>query len=252
MVLIGTFYIMTTFLGFGAATIVGKDFILKNGGNNMSAPLLAQALSGDLFFAFISAIAFATILAVVAGLTISASTSFAHDFWTNVIHHGTERKQGEEVRVARVTAFVVGAVAIGIAILLGPTANVAFLVGLAFAVAASANLPVIVFSLFWKRFNTAGAVCGLGTGLLASLALIVVSPSIMTIDPPSVVGAARHLIQAKPLFPLENPGILSIPLGFLGAIVGTLLAREPAAEAKFAELTVRANTGLGAEKATPH
>jgi cation/acetate symporter len=252
MVLIGTFYIMTTFLGFGAATIVGKDFILKNGGNNMSAPLLAQALGGDLFFAFISAIAFATILAVVAGLTISASTSFAHDFWTNVIHHGSERKQGEEVRVARVTAFVVGAVAIGIAILLGPTANVAFLVGLAFAVAASANLPVIVFSLFWKRFNTTGAVCGLGTGLLASLALIVVSPSIMTIDPPTVVGAARHLIQAKPLFPLENPGILSIPLGFLGAIIGTLLAREPSAEAKFAELTVRANTGLGAEKATPH
>jgi len=252
MVLIGSFYIMTTFLGFGAATIVGRDSIVENGGNNMSAPLLAKALGGELFFAFISAIAFATILAVVAGLTISASTSFAHDFWTNVIHHGTERKPGEEVRVARVTAFVVGAVAITIAILLGPTANVAFLVALAFAVAASANLPVIVLSLFWKRFNTVGTVCGLGTGLIASLALILVSPSIMTIDPPTVVGAARHLIQAKPLFPLENPGILSIPLGFLGAIIGTLLAREPAAEAKFAELTVRANTGLGAEKATPH
>jgi cation/acetate symporter len=252
MVLIGTFYIMTTFLGFGAATIVGRDFIAKNGGNNMSAPLLAQALGGDFFFAFISAIAFATILAVVAGLTISASTSFAHDFWTNVIHHGTERKPGEEVRVARVTAFVVGAVAIVIAIALGPTANVAFLVALAFAVAASANLPVIVFSLFWKRFNTSGAVCGLATGLIASLALILVSPSIMTIDPPTVTGAARHLIQAKPLFPLENPGILSIPLGFLGAIIGTFLTREPAAEAKFAELTVRANTGLGAEKAGSH
>jgi cation/acetate symporter len=252
MALIGTFYIMTTFLGFGAATIVGRDFIAKNGGNNMSAPLLAQALGGDIFFAFISSIAFATILAVVAGLTISASTSFAHDFWTNVIHHGTERKAGEEVRVARVTAFVVGAVAITIAILLGPTANVAFLVALAFAVAASANLPVIVFSLFWKRFNTLGAVVGLGTGLLASLALILVSPSIMTIDPPTVTGAARHLIQAKPLFPLENPGIVSIPLGFLGAILGTLLRREPSAEAKFAELTVRANTGLGAEKASPH
>jgi cation/acetate symporter len=249
MVLIGSFYIMTTFLGFGAATIVGRDFIAKNGGTNMSAPLLAQALGGDFFFAFISAIAFATILAVVAGLTISASTSFAHDFWTNVIKHGKTPNPGEEVRVARITAFVVGAVAISIAILLGPTANVAFLVALAFAVAASANLPVIVFSLYWKRFNTAGAVCGLGTGLVASLALIMVSPSIMTIDPPTVVGAARHLIQAKPLFPLENPGIISIPLGFLGAIVGTLLKRELAAEAKFAELTVRANTGLGAEKA---
>src|ERR1700722_2320311 len=132
MVLIGSFYIMTTFLGFGAATIVGRDFISTHGGTNMSAPLLAQALAGNIFFAFISAIAFATILAVVAGLTISASTSFAHDLWTNVIHRGVERKAGEEVMVARISAFVVGAVAITIAIVLGPTANVAFLVALAF------------------------------------------------------------------------------------------------------------------------
>ena len=248
MFLIGVFYIMTTFLGFGAATIVGRDFIAKNGGTNMSAPLLAQNLGGDIFFAFISSIAFATILAVVAGLTISASTSFAHDFWTNVIHKGTERKHGEEVRVARVTAFVVGVVSILLAILLGQSINVAFLVGLAFAVAASANLPVIVLSLFWKRFNTKGAVIGLATGLASSIILILLSPSIMTIDPPNVTGAARHLIQHQPIFPLENPGIISIPLGFLGAFVGTLLGREPEAEMKFAELTVRANTGLGAEK----
>jgi len=249
MVLIGSFYIMTTFLGFGAATIVGQDFIRKNGGNNMSAPLLAQALAGNVFFAFISAIAFATILAVVAGLTISASTSFAHDFWTNVIHRGVERNPGEEVRVARIAAFVVGFMAIGVAILLGPTANVAFLVALAFAVAASANLPVIVLSIFWRRFNTAGAVTGLGVGLLASLFLIIVSPSFMAIDPPTVTGTARHLIQAKAWFPLENPGILSVPLGFLGAIIGTLLTKEPEAEEKFNELLVRSNTGLGAEKA---
>src|SRR6202011_2530568 len=159
MFIIGSFYIMTTFLGFGAATIVGSDYIRTHGGTNMSAPLLAQALAGDVFFAFISAIAFATILAVVAGLTISASTSFAHDFYTNVIHKGTERVAGEEVRVARITAFVVGAISIAIAIVLGPSFNVAFLVALAFAVAASANLPVIVFSLFWRRFNTSGAVC---------------------------------------------------------------------------------------------
>src|SRR5437773_1901011 len=234
MVLIGGFYIMTTFLGFGAATIVGRDQIAISGGNNMSAPLLAQALAGDIFFAFIAAIAFATILAVVAGLTISASTSFAHDFYTAVIHKGTERRPGEEVRVARITAFFVGAIAIGIAILLGKDANVAFLVALAFAVAASANLPVIVLSLFWKRFNTTGAVVGLATGLIASLCLIVISPSIMKVDPPGVVGAARHLIQHPPVFPLENPGILSIPLGFLGAILGTFLSREPRAEARFA------------------
>jgi cation/acetate symporter len=249
MILIGSFYIMTTFLGFGAATIVGRDHIAAHGGNNMSAPLLAQALGGDIFFAFIAAIAFATILAVVAGLTISASTSFAHDFYTNVIHKGVERAPGEEVRVARITAFFVGAVAIGIAILLGKDANVAFLVALAFAVAASANLPVIVLSLFWKRFNTSGAVAGLAVGLIASIALIMISPSIMKIDPPGTAASARHLIQRPPIFPLENPGIVSIPLGFLAAIIGTFLRREEKAEQRFAELIVRANTGLGAEKA---
>ena len=246
MFIIGCFYIMTTFLGFGAATIVGSDFIKTHGGANMSAPLLAQRLGGDIFFAFISAIAFATILAVVAGLTISASTSFAHDFYTNVLHHGKVRGPGQEVRVARITAFVVGAVSIAIAILLGPTFNVAFLVGLAFAVAASANLPVIVFSIFWKRFNTSGAMWGLSTGLLGSLLLIVVSPSIMGID-------GKHLISGQPFFPLENPGIVSIPLGFLGAWLGTLLSpRELTAEAKFTEMEVRSNTGLGAEKASAH
>jgi cation/acetate symporter len=243
---------MTTFLGFGAATIVGPDFINAHGKTNMSAPLLAQALAGDVFFAFISAIAFATILAVVAGLTISATTSFSHDFWTNVVHNGMERRAGEEVLVARISAFAVGAVAIGIAIVLGPTFNVAFLVALAFAVAASANLPVIVLSIFWRRFNTAGAVTGLAVGLLASIGLILVSPSLMAVDPPTVMGTARHLIQAKAWFPLENPGILSIPLGFVGAMIGTLISSEPTAQEKFNELLVRSNTGLGAEKAAAH
>jgi cation/acetate symporter len=251
MVLIGSFYIMTTFLGFGAATIVGQSYIKTHGGTNMSAPLLAQALAGNVFFAFISAIAFATILAVVAGLTISASTSFAHDLWTNVIHRGVERKAGEEVRVARITAFVVGGVAMTIAIALGPTANVAFLVALAFAVAASANLPVIVLSIYWKRFNTAGAVIGLASGLVGSILLIFVGPSIMGIDAPGAT--IHHLIQRAPIFPLENPGILSIPIGFAGAVLGTLISgREASAEHKFTELQVRANTGLGAEKASAH
>lgn len=246
MVIIGSFYIMTTFLGFGAATIVGKGFISKNGGTNMSAPLLAQALAGDIFFAFISAIAFATILAVVAGLTISASTSFAHDLYTNVIKHGELANPQQEVKVARVTAFVVGAISIAIAIVLGPTFNVAFLVALAFAVAASANLPVIVFSIFWRRFTTEGAVWGLATGLLSSIVLILVSPSIMGTD-------GKHLINAAPIFPLENPGIVSIPLGFAGAFFGTLASRvDSAAEHKFTELEVRANTGLGSEQASAH
>jgi cation/acetate symporter len=253
MFIIGTFYIMTTFLGFGAATILTPGGIVVDGkpNDNMAAPLLAKALGGDLFFAFISAVAFATILAVVAGLTISASTSFAHDFYTNVIHHGKEHRPGEEVRVARITAFVVGAIAIFLAIQLS-TINVAFLVGLAFAVAASANLPVIVLSIFWRRFNTAGAVTGLAVGLVASIILIILSPSIMGIDPATVEAAKRHLIQRPAIFPLTNPGIVSIPLGFIAAIVGTLCTREPEAEARFAELSVRANTGLGAEKAVQH
>jgi cation/acetate symporter len=238
MAIIGLFYIMTTFFGFGAATILGKDFINAHGGINMAAPLLAQNLGGQVFFAFISAVAFATILAVVAGLTISASTSFAHDFYTNVIFHGREAHPGQEVKVARVTAFVVGGLSILVAIKLGEKVNVAYLVGLAFAVAASANLPAIVFSVFWKRFNTGGALGSLITGLISSIGLILVSP----------VGP----MGKNALFPLDNPGIISIPLGFLGAILGTLLTSEPEAEAKFTELTVRANTGLGAEKATEH
>jgi cation/acetate symporter len=236
MLIIGLFYIMTTFFGFGAASLLGPDHIAANGGTNMAAPQLARFLGGEIFFAFICAVAFATILAVVAGLTISASTSFAHDFFVNVLHHGKEQKPGEEVRVARITAFVVGALSIVIAIVLGPSVNVAFLVGLAFAVAASANLPVMVFSLFWKRFNTAGAVTGLLVGLASSIVLILVSPDFMR----------------DPLFPLKNPALISVPLGFLGAWLGTMLSKEKPDEAKFTELMVRANTGLGAEKASAH
>ena len=142
------------------------------------------------------------------------------------------------MRVARITAFVVGAISIVIAIVLGPNANVAFLVALAFAVAASANLPVIVLSLFWRRFNTAGAVCGLATGLVVLAGVDRDQP--------------EHPAARDAIFPLENPGIVSIPLGFLGAVLGTLLTREPQAEHKFTELSVRANTGLGAERAGSH
>ena len=247
-VVIGLFYLMTTFFGFGAATIIGPDNIANS---NLSAPLLAQALGGEIFFAFICAVAFATILAVVAGLTISASTSFAHDIYVNVIHHGKTHKPGEEIKVARITAFAVAIVAILLAILLRNT-NVAFLVGLAFAVAASANLPPILLTLFWRRFNTNGAVWGLLVGLVSSIVLILIGPGLMGIDGPEVAEAKRHLIQAKPIFPLGNPALLSIPLGLLAAIIGTLIKREPASEAKYTEMMVRAHTGPGAEEAEPH
>ena len=239
MVVIGCFYIMTTFLGFGAATVLTPGRI--SCGKHERATPGAGARRG-VSFAFISAVAFATILAVVAGLTISASTSFAHDFYTNVLHHGKARA-GAEVRVARITAFVVGAVAILLAIKL-QSVNVAFLVGLAFAVAASANFPVIVLSLFWRRFSTAGACCGLAVGLASSIVLIVLSPNVMGTGPGS-------LIDHEPIFPLKNPGVLSVPLGLLAALLGTLLT--PAArrtDERFAEMTVRANTGIGAERST--
>jgi len=260
--IIGVFYILTTFFGFGAATILQKSMIMSGGkpNTNMVAPILAKALGGELFFAFISAVAFATILAVVAGLTMSASTSFAHDFYTNVIHHGKEHRPGEEVKVARITAFFVGAISIGIAIVLGTGVNAAMLVGLAFAVAASANLPVILFSVFWRRFNTAGAVSGLTVGLLSSIILILLSPNgmfVKTVPPPPpgpslIASAPAAPVKSSP-FPLENPGIISIPLGFIAAWLGTILSkRDPNGEAKFAELSVRAQTGLGAETSGGH
>jgi cation/acetate symporter len=252
MILIGSFYVMTSILGLGAAVLIGPDSIIAHGGTNMAGPRLAQALAGDVFLAFVSAVAFATILAVVAGLMISASTSFAHDFWTNVVHHGVERKTGESVLVARIAALAVGAVSILIAIALGPTANVLILATFGMAVAASANFPVLALSIYWRRCTTTGAVAGMTAGLVATVVLIAIGPTTMGVDPPGAAAAARHLIQAAPWFPLENVGIVSVPLGFLAAIVGSLLGREPSAEARFDELIVRANTGLGAETAVGH
>ncbi len=212
---------------------------------------LGASAGGRLFLAVVSAVAFATILAVVAGLMISASTSFAHDFWMNVIHHGVERKPGETVLVARIAALAVGAVAIVIAIALGPASNAVILATFGMAVAASANFPVIALSIFWRRFNTAGAVAGLSVGLLVSIGLILASPNFMGIDSSGATGV-HHLIQLKAWFPLENVGIVSVPLGFLAAIVGTLLSLEPTAEAKFNEFIVRANTGWERRRPVPN
>jgi cation/acetate symporter len=247
--IIGSFYILTTFLGFGAAALVGHEAITKaDKAGNMAGPLLAQSIGGgegsfggDLFLAFIAAVAFATILAVVAGLTITASSSFAHDFYANVMRRGRERDEQAEVRVARITALVIGAIAIVLASF-ARTQNVAFLVGLAFAVAASANLPTILFSLYWKRFTTSGAVTGILVGLFGSLLLVVVGPNVM--GPKGLIFKG-----SDPLFPLENPGIVSIPLGFAAAWLGTMLSREPASEEMYEELRVRSLTGLGAEEA---
>jgi cation/acetate symporter len=235
-ILIGAFYIMTTFLGFGAATLVGKANIGVQtatgfvANNNLAAPLLAEKVGGTIFLAFIAAVAFATILAVVAGLTIAGASAFAHDIWLNVVKGGREDER-EQVLVARVTAGVIGVISIILAIALKDQ-NVAFLVGLAFAIAASANVPAIVLTLFWRRFNTTGMIAGMIVGLVSSVLLIILSPVIM--------GAAAP-------FKLTNPGIISIPLGFIGAVVGSLATRDEADEVTFSETNVRANIGLGAE-----
>ncbi len=246
MLIIGAFYIMTTFLGFGAATILTPENIVVGGKptDNMAAPLLANYLGGEVFFAFISAVAFATILAVVAGLTISASTSFAHDFYSNVLHHGKETKPGQEVLVARITAFVVGAIAIFLAIKL-QTINVAFLVGLAFAVAASANLPVIVLSIFWRRFQyrrcrdrSRGRPRG--------------QHPAHHHQPERDVARRQGTYQFGPALPAEKSGHREHPARFPRGDSRHLLLPRTGSEARFTEMTVRANTGLGAEKATSH
>ena len=249
MILIGSFYIMTTFLGFGAATLVGKQNIgvMKDGvlvpNQNLAAPLLAEKLGGEVFLSFVAAIAFATILAVVAGLTIASSSAFAHDIWFSVVKRGQKHDEREQVRVARIAATGIGILSIILAISLR-TLNVAFLVGLAFAVAASANVPAILLTLYWRRFTTQGMVTGMVVGLLASVILIVLSPAVMGIDAPAA--ATRHLIQAQPLFPLDNPAIVSAPLGFLAAIVGSLMSGKQQDPELYSELNVRASTGLGA------
>ena len=249
--LISIFYLFTLVLGYGAGALVGPAAINAAPGKaNSAAPLLAYALGGTLLLGIIAAVAFATILAVVAGLTITASASFAHDIYANVIKKG--EGGGDEVRVARITAVVIGIVAI-LGGIIANGQNIAFLVALAFAVAASANLPTILYSLFWKRFNTTGALLSIYGGLAITIVLIVFSPVVS-----GKKDAEGHLtasmIQGVDFhwFPLENPGIVSIPLSFLLGYLGTVLSKDKADPARYAEMEVRSLTGVGAAKATAH
>ncbi|MGC7097889.1 solute symporter family protein [Amycolatopsis lurida] len=231
------FYLCTLVLGFGAAALVGSDEILgAPGRENSAAPLLALHIGGTLLLGVVAAVAFATILAVVAGLTITASASFAHDVYANIFKDG-KAEPLQEVRVARITAVVIGVLAIAGGILASGQ-NVAFLVALAFAVAASANLSTLLYSLFWKRFNTTGTLWGIYGGLAACLLLVLFSPV--------VSGAPDSLFPLVDFnwFPLKNPGLVSIPFSFLCGIVGTLLG-ERADPRKQAEMEVRSITGIG-------
>ncbi|WP_037304634.1 solute symporter family protein [Amycolatopsis orientalis] len=250
--LIGVFYLFTLVLGYGAGALVGADKIkAAPGGVNSAAPLLALELGGPILLGLIAAIAFATILAVVAGLTITASASFAHDVYANVIKKG-KASPASEVKVARITALVIGAVAI-LGGILANGQNIAFLVALAFAVAASANLPTILYSLFWKRFNTQGALWSIYGGLAVCVLLIVFSPAVSgkPVDPKT--GKSASMIQGVDFhwFPLDNPGLVSIPVAFFLGWLGTVLSKEHN-QKKYAEMEVRSLTGAGAEKAVAH
>ncbi|WP_433165011.1 solute symporter family protein [Kribbella sp. CA-247076] len=252
--IIGIFYLFTLVLGYGAAALVGPDAIRAAPGRaNSAAPLLAFELGGELLLGVISAVAFATILAVVAGLTITASTSFAHDVYGQVIKKGEVNADGE-VRVARITALVIGAVAI-VGGIFANGQNIAFLVALAFAVAASANLPTILYSLFWRRFNTRGALWSIYGGLGSAIILIAFSPVVSgKVD--AKTGASLSMITDTGIdfhwFPLDNPGIVSIPLAFFLGWLGTVTSKEQTDVDKYAEMEVRSLTGAGAEKAVQH
>ncbi len=298
MWIIGSFYILTTLLGFGAAIHLSPQSIMKvDKGGNMAAMMLAKAMGGDispfigdLLLAFLCAVAFATILAVVSGLVLAASAAIAHDIWVNVIKDG-HADQHEQVMAARITSLVVGAMGIVIGIA-AEKQNVAHLVALAFAVASSGNLPVVVLSLFWRKFNTAGVISGLVVGTVASIGLVMISPNMTypnkvaddakkaytklekdlaegKVKPEAMDKTMKTITDKKaeevknrggksimgldkPLFTLKNPGIVSIPLGFLAAIFGALAFPSRRSEEMFDELYVRQNTGIGMAKAIDH
>jgi cation/acetate symporter len=246
--IIGLFYLLTPVLGYGAALFVGQDAIAaQNPAGNTAAPQLAEVLGGPIFFAFISAVAFATIVAVVAGLVVAASSAFAHDFYSNVIRGGNASEQ-EQFRAARFTAVGISVAAILLAIP-AQNLNVAFLVALAFAVAASANVPVILLTIFWPRFNTTGAVTGILVGLISCIVLIILSPNVMT--GPNPEPPLTPIIPIDPIFPFVYPALFSVPLGVLGCYLGTLLGgggaereREQGLQTDYDEIYVRSITGI--------
>jgi cation/acetate symporter len=312
MVVIGGFYLLTLFLGFGAAKIVGPaDIAGVDAGGNMAAPVLAQYLGGgpnsffgNFMLAFVSAVAFATIVAVVAGLVLASASALAHDLYVGVWRAGKTVTPQGQVKAARVATVIVGAIAIGIGIA-AKGQNAAVLVGLAFAVAASANFPCVLLTLHWKRCNTGGIVAGMLLGTIAAVGLTLVSPNLtypkavkaaahkvldaapakrtaateaLTSPDAAVAGKAKKDLAAlekavtkantdlakwandetsfmgleKPLFELKNPGLISIPLGFLGVIFGSLLMRDRRAEEMWNEVYARQNTGLLVSKSVAH
>ena len=248
-VFIGYFYILTFVIGLGAIVLVGGNAVFKTatgalvGGSNMVAIHLADAVGGNILLGFISAVAFATILAVVSGLTLAGATAVSHDLYARVIARG-QTTEGREVRVSKIATVVLGLVAILLGVVFEKQ-NVAFMVGLAFAVAASCNFPVLLLSMYWRGLTTRGALLGGWLGLVTAVTLTVLSPAIWV----KVFG------NALPVFPYDSPAIFSLPLAFLGCWLGSITDRSAAARieaAAFDAQYVRSQTGIGAEGATAH
>jgi cation/acetate symporter len=236
---ISYFYVLTFIIGFGAMALVGQDVIARfDKGGNMAALLLAEVTGGTMFLGFIAAVAFATILAVVAGLTLAGATTYAHDLYANVFRRG-QSTEDDEVRMAKRATVALGvlAVALGIAF---KGQNVAFMVGLAFAIAASANFPALLMSILWKRFSTFGAVCSIATGATLAVGLIVLSPTVWVDVLHSPWGMAAP-------FALKNPALISLPAAFAAGWLGSVLRPEPDAEERYAEQKIRNYLGVGAE-----
>jgi len=228
---IGLFYFMILILGFGTVAVVGVEHLKAiDPSGNLAAPLLAHALGGDFLTAFISAIAFATILAVVTGLVVTSTTSFAYDIYNHIFKKG-DAKETEQLRVAKIAAIVIGVIAIALSLNLKQL-NVTFLVSLTFSVAASIILPVLVLTLYWKRFNRYGVFCGMGAGMITSIVAVIFGPMLMS----------------QPLFPLKNPGIVTIPIGFLGAIFGTFCFEKHEEDIPFQEFEILSQTGISVKK----
>ncbi|MCC7034505.1 MAG: cation/acetate symporter ActP [Acidobacteria bacterium] len=229
---IGAFYLLTFILGFGAMVLVGQDAIRAvDAGGNMAAPLLAEVVGGQAFLGFIAAVAFATILAVVAGLTLAGAAALSHDIWVSVVRHG-RASEHEQFVLARASTVLlaIASILLGIAF---KGQNVAYMVGLAFAIAASANFPALILSIFWRGFTTRGAQLSMIAGTVSALALIYLSPAIQ-ID----------ILKAESAwFPLRNPGIVTIPLSFIVGIVVSLASPEPEAARRFAEVEHRIHFG---------
>jgi cation/acetate symporter len=230
--LIGYFYLVTFILGFGASVLVGRQAITGvDKGGNMAAPMLAEVVGGTGFLGFIAAVAFATILAVVAGLTLSGAAALSHDLWSSVVRKG-QAPEHEQLQVARLASLVLGV----LAVLLGVAfkgQNVAFMVGLAFAIAASANFPALLLSMAWKRFTTNGAVASMLTGAGSAVVLIFLSPTVQV----------DLLKNATALFPLKNPGIITIPLAFAVGVLVSLMFPERESSECFAEVKHRMHVG---------